>query len=114
MNGAVIYIWEGAVAGREAAALELMEEVSAFYDAAQADGRIIDYAWYSSSMLGMNQLVVRGELPELMALQNTPEVAMINVKGMLVNQQFRWGYFGTGELTKQMAGLWGEAAKALQ
>ncbi len=60
MNGAVIYMWEGVVPGREAAARDLMIETSAFFEAAKEAGRITDYAWYSSSMLGMNQLVLRG------------------------------------------------------
>jgi hypothetical protein len=114
MNGAVIYMWEGVEPGREAAARQLMQEASAFYDAAKADGRITDYAWYSSSMLGMNQLVVRGDLPDLMALESTPEAAVLNMKAMTVNQQFRWGYFATGELTEQMVGLWVEFAESLQ
>ena len=113
MQGAIVYYWTHTVPGREGAAIQLMRDTNAFNDKAVADGRISDYAWYFAAQGGLNSLIVRGEMEQLMVLAGDPEVMALNMRSDLVNEGYTWGYYATGDSAQAMAAMFEQEAAQL-
>jgi len=112
MQAAIVYRWSGVVPGREAASKELMNDINAFSDKSVADGAITDYAWYLSAQGGIHLFVVRGEMEQLTAMAASPEMLVFNTRGGLINKDFSWGYYATGDSVVALADLfYGSAAQ---
>jgi hypothetical protein len=113
MKGAIVYKWSAVVPGREAKGLEFMRETNARLDKYVADGRISDYAWYISGHDSGGLMIMRGEMETLSELQKDPESLTGNVKGSLLNQDFEWGYYATGDTVDLLAGVYEQEVAAL-
>lgn len=112
MDTALVYKWDGPVPGREAAALQLKEDVDSFWDKAVANGQATDYAWYIGG-LEFSLFIVRGQQEGLLALAATPELQLLNMRASLVNQNMQMAYFQTGDSVEPMLAVWGSAAEQL-
>ena len=113
MQGALIYRWCGSVPGREAASIALMNETTEVLDHMQANQRIADYAWYVTGQGGPSYLVVRGEAEVLMAFTADRTIQALTTRAGLVNQDFAWAIYATGEAAFEKARFYLELAKAL-
>ena len=113
MQGAIVYTWTGTVPGREDASKSLMEDSNAYGDKAVADGWASDYAWYLSTQGGTNVFIVRGEMEALMAHLGDPELLALNTRAGLINVDFRWGMYVTGDSAPLMAGMFYQTASQL-
>jgi len=102
MQGAIIYSWTGTVPGREAASKKLMEDSIAFSEKSVANGRISDYAWYLSTQGGTSFCIVRGEMETLIGALADPELNLLNARSGLINQNFHWGIYATGDSIPMM------------
>lgn len=113
MQGALVYSWTGTVPGREDASKALMEDSNAYSDKLVAEGRISDYAWYLSTQGGTSYFIVRGETEALMANLADPELLALNTRSGLINLDFRWGLYVTGDTVPLMAGMFFQTASEL-
>ena len=103
MQGAIVYSWTGTVPGREAASKRLMEDSIAYSEKKVANGVISDYAWYLSTQGGTNLFIVRGEMESLDALLADPELTLLNARSGLINQDYHWGIYATGDSVPMMS-----------
>jgi hypothetical protein len=113
MKGAVVYRWSTPVPGREAKGVAFMAETNARLEKYVADGRISDYAWYISGHSSHGLLIMRGEMDKLSELQGDPESLTANVKGSLLNEEFEWGYYATGDTVDLLMGVYEQEVTAL-
>jgi hypothetical protein len=113
MKGALVYTWSAVVPGRERKALAFMSETNRLLDRYVTEGRVEDYTWYLSGNDAGGLVIVRGELEKLGELQNEPEQVAANVRGGLLNQDFRWGMYVTGETVDLMVALFEQEIAAL-
>ena len=113
MDAAVIYKWDRIVPGREAAAMQLMEDTSERCEKAIADGTITSYEWFLSAGVGWHLLVVRGEMESLQALMATPEMQMLSMRSALINQGLQYGFFARGDSIEPTMGAFGAAVEQL-
>jgi hypothetical protein len=113
MDAAIVYRWEGPVPGREAAALQLMQDINEFCEKAKADTAITSYEWFLSAGLGWHLFVVRGEMESLQALKAAPELQMLNTRGALINEGFQYGFFARGDSVEMVVGAFGAAVEQL-
>jgi hypothetical protein len=113
MKGAIVYTWSKPVPGREAKGVEFMGETNARLEKYVADGTISDYAWYISGHSSSGLLIMRGEMEKLSELQSDPESLTANVKGSLLNVDFEWGYYVTGDTVDLLMGVYEQEVSAV-
>jgi hypothetical protein len=113
MKGAIVYKWSSPVPGREARGIEFTRETNAMLDKYVADGTISDYAWYISGHSSGGLMIMRGEMEKLSELQSDPELLTGNVKGSLLNQDFEWGYYATGDTVDMLMDVYEQEVTAL-
>lgn len=113
MDGALIYRWSGSVPGREAASIALMNEATDVMTHMRDTGKITDFAWFIGAQGGPHFAVVRGPLEALMALGADRTIQALNARGTLVNQDFTWGFYVTGDAAVGQVGLFLELSKNL-
>lgn len=111
MQGSIVARWTGIVPGREAAAMQGMRDINAFYDKLVAEGRVTDYAWYFSTHGGDGLFIARGEMEQLMAIaQESIELVM---HSELVSTDFSRGFYVTGDSVEPLANLFEQAVAQL-
>lgn len=113
MKGAVVYKWSTPVPGREARGAEFMGETNSRLEKYVADGTISDYSWYISGHSSNGLLIMRGEMEKLTELQGDPELLTANIKGSLLNEDFEWGYYATGDTVDLLMGVYEQEVAAL-
>jgi hypothetical protein len=113
VQGAIVTRSVEVVPGREAALVELIRDANAFYDKAKADGRISDYAWYTSGQGNRGDyLIVRGDTENLVALAADPDFQSLSMRSSLILSGFEWGFYGTGD-PQEVLGLYQQMAEQL-
>jgi hypothetical protein len=110
MDAAIVYHWSGTKPGREAASVALMNEVSEVMGHMQATGRITDFAWFIGAQGGPHVMVVRGDGEALMGLSADRAIMALTTRAMIVNEDFGWGFYATGDAAQAQAGLFLEMA----
>jgi hypothetical protein len=113
MEGAIIYRWSRSVPGREAAAAAVMQEATEVMAGMQAAGKIQDFAWYIGGQGGPHFAVVRGPAEQLMMLSGEDAIRSINMKAGLVNDDFTWGFYATGDAALAQVAFFNEVAKGM-
>jgi hypothetical protein len=113
MESALVYMWGDPRPGREAAGMASYRETTEALTQLQAEGKIRDFAWYFAAQTGPNFCIIRGETEALMAFTAAPEAMASNMKAALVNEDFQWGLYVTGEAVDAMMGLFVQTAEQL-
>lgn len=113
MQGAAVTRWKGIVPGREAASMQVMRDVNAYHDKLLAEGRITDYAWYLSSQAGDGLFIARGEVEQLVAIEQEPEAIALTMRSIQVCADFSAGFYATGDSVEPMANLFAQTAAQL-
>jgi hypothetical protein len=104
-------MWGDVRPGREAAGMANYRETTEALTQLQAEGKIRDFAWYFAAQSGPNFCIIRGETEALMEFSAAPEVMASNMKAALVNEDFQWGLYVTGEAVDGMMGLFMQTAE---
>lgn len=98
MQAAIVFRSVEVVPAREAALVQLVRDINAFYDKAKADARIVDYTWYTSWQGNRGDyLIVRGEAEGLAAIAREPDFQSLTMRSSLILKGFEWGFYGAGD-----------------
>jgi hypothetical protein len=112
MKAAIITEWTSPYPGREAQAMELVAECNDFYGKLAADGKIEPPEWYLGTA-GKHYFIIRGELEELLEIQQLPGNKKIVAKSHLINDGFAYSVYQTGEAAEEEMMGWASTAAEL-
>lgn len=113
MKAAVIAHWTGIVPGREREAFQLRREADEFYGKLLAEGKIDDVSWYLG-FDGPNFWIMRGDEDTLREIEMMPEAMLITLKAGLINTDYGYGVFATGDAAEAMFDMMERTAKDMQ
>ncbi len=109
MQAAAVMWWKGVIPGRESASAQLYREGTAMLQRDLNDGRITDFAWYVGQP-STAYLIIRGEMESLAQLVASPEWQAAIMQAGLVNADFNFAWYYTGDTVDGMMQAWEQAA----
>lgn len=110
MQAAAVMWWKDTVPGREMAAVDLYKETSALCQKAVGDGVATDYSWYVGQP-STSMLILKGEFEALAQFMSTQEIQAVIMKAGLVNTDFNFGWYYTGETVDGLMDMYADFAK---